>query len=55
MLNFNLGIERKSTLASEVRVSAPYPKIIEEIIIGLEDLGAVACPQFEVLIWKYAL
>ncbi len=45
VLNFNLGVERQSTSAAEVRVSAPSHEIMEEIMTGLIDLGAVARPQ----------
>ncbi|GBF81780.1 TIGR00300 family protein [Aphanothece sacrum] len=45
VLNFNLGTERQSTSAAEVRVSAPSPQVMEEIISQLIDLGAVAPPQ----------
>lgn len=45
VLNFNLGIERQSTSAADVRVSAPSHEIMEEIMTQLIDLGAVAPPQ----------
>jgi len=45
VLNFNLGIERQSTSAAEVRVSAPSHGVMEDIMSQLIDLGAVAPPQ----------
>ncbi|WP_009544757.1 TIGR00300 family protein [Crocosphaera subtropica] len=45
VLNFELGLERQSTSAAEVRVSAPDHDVMEEIMTQLIDLGAVAPPQ----------
>ncbi len=45
VLNFNLGIERQSISAAEVRVSAPSAEIMAEIMSELIDLGAVPPPQ----------
>ncbi len=45
VLNFDLGIERQSTSAAQVRVSAPDHDVMEEIMTQLIDLGAVAPPQ----------
>jgi lysine-ketoglutarate reductase/saccharopine dehydrogenase-like protein (TIGR00300 family) len=45
VLNFNLGIERQSTSAADVRVSAPSHDVMEDIMGQLIDLGAVAPPQ----------
>ncbi|AFZ35684.1 hypothetical protein Sta7437_2134 [Stanieria cyanosphaera PCC 7437] len=45
VLNFNLGIERQSTSAADVRVSAPSHEVMEDIMRQLIDLGAVAPPQ----------
>jgi lysine-ketoglutarate reductase/saccharopine dehydrogenase-like protein (TIGR00300 family) len=45
VLNFNLGVERQSTSAAEVRVSAPSHEVMEDIMSQLIDLGAVAPPQ----------
>ncbi len=45
VLNFNLGVERQSTSAAEVRVSAPSHNVMEEIVAQLIDLGAVPPPQ----------
>lgn len=42
VLNFNLGTERQSTSAAEVRVSAPSHQVMEEIMSRLIDLGAMA-------------
>ncbi|HHP7232368.1 MAG TPA: TIGR00300 family protein [Xenococcaceae cyanobacterium] len=47
VLNFNLGIERQSTSAAEVRVSAPSHEVMEEIFSQLIDLGAIT-PEPEV-------
>ncbi|MDJ0736520.1 MAG: TIGR00300 family protein [Nostocaceae cyanobacterium] len=47
VLNFNLGEQRQSTSAAEVRVSAPSHELMEEIISQLIDLGAVDLPQDE--------
>jgi lysine-ketoglutarate reductase/saccharopine dehydrogenase-like protein (TIGR00300 family) len=47
VLNFNLGEQRQSTSAAEVRVSAPSHQVMEEIISHLIDLGAVDLPQDE--------
>ena len=45
VLNFNLGVERQSTSAAEVRVSAPSHEVMEDIMTQLIDLGAVSRPQ----------
>ena len=45
VLNFNLGIERQSTSAAEVRVTAPSHEVMEEIMTELIDLGAAALPD----------
>ncbi|MGK7943018.1 MAG: TIGR00300 family protein [Microcystaceae cyanobacterium] len=45
VLNFNLGIERESTSAADVRISAPSHEIMEEMMTELIDLGATAPPQ----------
>ncbi|MBD2597796.1 TIGR00300 family protein [Nostoc spongiaeforme FACHB-130] len=47
VLNFNLGEQRQSTSAAEVKVSAPSHEVMEEIISLLIDLGAVDLPQDE--------
>jgi lysine-ketoglutarate reductase/saccharopine dehydrogenase-like protein (TIGR00300 family) len=47
VLNFNLGEQRQSTSAAEVKVSAPSHEVMEEIISLLIDLGAVNLPQDE--------
>ncbi|WP_373527286.1 bifunctional arginine dihydrolase/ornithine cyclodeaminase [Nostoc sp.] len=47
VLNFNLGEQRQSTSAAEVRVSAPSHEVMEEIISLLIDLGAVNLPEDE--------
>lgn len=45
VLNFNLGEQRQSTSAAEVKVSAPSVEVMEDIVSRLIDLGAVAMPQ----------
>ncbi len=45
VLNFNLGVQRQSTSAADVKVSAPSHDIMEEIVTQLIDLGAVPPPQ----------
>jgi lysine-ketoglutarate reductase/saccharopine dehydrogenase-like protein (TIGR00300 family) len=45
VLNFNLGVERQSTSAADVRISAPSHEVMEDIMTQLIDLGAVAPPQ----------
>lgn len=45
VLNFNLGVERQSPSAADVRVSAPSHEILEEIVNQLIELGAVPPPQ----------
>ncbi len=45
VLNFNLGEQRQSTSAAEVKVSAPSGEIMEDIVSRLIDLGAVDMPQ----------
>ncbi len=45
VLNFNLGLERQSTSAAQVRISAPSHDTMEEIASQLIDLGAIAPPQ----------
>ncbi|MBW4570139.1 MAG: TIGR00300 family protein [Tolypothrix carrinoi HA7290-LM1] len=47
VLNFNLGEQRQSTSAAEVKVSAPSHEVMEQIISHLIDLGAVDLPQDE--------
>ena len=47
VLNFQLGEQRQSTSASEVKVSAPSHGSLEEIISLLIELGAIATPQAE--------
>jgi len=47
VLNFNLGEQRQSTSAAEVKVSAPSHEVMEEIISRLIDLGAVNLPEDE--------
>ncbi|MBW4446340.1 MAG: TIGR00300 family protein [Spirirestis rafaelensis WJT71-NPBG6] len=47
VLNFNLGEQRQSTSAAEVKVSAPSHEVMEEIVSLLIDLGAVDLPQDE--------
>jgi lysine-ketoglutarate reductase/saccharopine dehydrogenase-like protein (TIGR00300 family) len=47
VLNFNLGEQRQSTSAAEVKVTAPSHEVMEEIISQLIDLGAVDLPQDE--------
>lgn len=47
VLNFNLGEQRQSTSAADVRVSAPSHEVMEEIISMLIDLGAVDLPHDE--------
>lgn len=47
VLNFNLGEQRQSTSAAEVKVSAPSHEVMEEIISLLIDLGAVNLPEDE--------
>ncbi|WP_414549951.1 TIGR00300 family protein [Anabaena sp. CCY 0017] len=47
VMNFNLGEQRQSTSAAEVRVSAPSHEVMEGIISELIDLGAVDLPQDE--------
>jgi len=47
VLNFQLGEQRQSTSAAEVKVSAPSHEVMEGILSQLIDLGAVALPQDE--------
>ncbi|RMF20753.1 MAG: TIGR00300 family protein [Cyanobacteria bacterium J083] len=42
VLNFNLGRERHSTSAADVRISAPSHAVMEDIMSYLIDLGAIA-------------
>lgn len=42
VLNFNLGVERKSVSNAEVRVSAPSHGVMEDIMGQLIDLGALS-------------
>lgn len=41
VLNFNLGEQRQSTSTAEVKVTAPSPAVLEEILSQLIDLGAL--------------
>lgn len=45
VLNFNLGTERQSVSAADVRISAPSMEVMEEIMSQLIDLGAVASEE----------
>ncbi|MGK7930397.1 MAG: TIGR00300 family protein [Microcystaceae cyanobacterium] len=45
VLNFDLGVERESTSAADVRISAPSHEIMEEMMMELIDLGATTRPQ----------
>jgi lysine-ketoglutarate reductase/saccharopine dehydrogenase-like protein (TIGR00300 family) len=47
VLNFQLGEQRQSTSAAEVKVSAPSHVIMEGILSQLIDLGALDLPQDE--------
>jgi len=47
VLNFQLGEQRQSTSAAEVKVSAPSHLVMEEILSQLIELGAVDLPQDE--------
>ncbi len=47
VLNFNLGEQRQSTSAAEVKVTAPSHEVMESIISYLIDLGAVDLPHNE--------
>jgi lysine-ketoglutarate reductase/saccharopine dehydrogenase-like protein (TIGR00300 family) len=42
VLNFQLGLERQSTSAADVRISAPDHEVMEKIMSRLIDMGAVA-------------
>ncbi|MGL5794394.1 MAG: arginine deiminase-related protein, partial [Waterburya sp.] len=42
VLNFQLGLERQSTSAADVRISAPDHEVMEKIMSQLIDMGAVA-------------
>ena len=45
VLNFNLGIERQSTSAADVRVSAPSTEVMEDIVSQLINIGAITAPE----------
>ena len=45
VLNFNLGIERQSTSAADVRVSAPSYEVMEDIVSQLIDIGAITTEE----------
>ena len=45
VLNFNLGVERQSTSAADVRVSAPSDEVMEDIVSQLIRLGAITAPE----------
>ena len=47
VLNFNLGEQRQSTSAAEVKVTAPSHEVMEGILSQLIALGAVDLPQDE--------
>ncbi len=47
VINFQLGEQRQSTSAADVKISAPSHRIMEEILSQLIDLGAVDLPQDE--------
>ncbi|PSP26434.1 MAG: TIGR00300 family protein [Cyanobacteria bacterium SW_8_48_13] len=45
VLNFQLGEQRQSISRAEVKVSAPSPEVMEEVMTQLIDLGVVDLPQ----------
>jgi lysine-ketoglutarate reductase/saccharopine dehydrogenase-like protein (TIGR00300 family) len=45
VLNFNLGVQRQSTSAAEVKVTAPSHDVMDTIMSQLIDLGALPPPQ----------
>jgi lysine-ketoglutarate reductase/saccharopine dehydrogenase-like protein (TIGR00300 family) len=45
VLNFQLGLERQSTSAANVRISAPDHEVMEKIMSQLIEMGAVASPE----------
>jgi lysine-ketoglutarate reductase/saccharopine dehydrogenase-like protein (TIGR00300 family) len=45
VLKFNLGEQRQSTSAAEVKVTAPDQDVMENLMSQLIDLGAMAPPQ----------
>ncbi|MGL5079388.1 MAG: TIGR00300 family protein, partial [Waterburya sp.] len=45
VLNFQLGLERQSTSAADVRISAPDHEVMEKIMSQLIDMGAVTPPE----------
>jgi lysine-ketoglutarate reductase/saccharopine dehydrogenase-like protein (TIGR00300 family) len=45
VLNFNLGEQRLDTSVAEVKVSAPDPAVMADIMGQLIDLGAVSVPE----------
>ena len=45
VLNFDLGIERQSPSVASVRVSAPSPEVMEQIMLQLIAQGAITSPQ----------
>ncbi|MEM7554757.1 MAG: TIGR00300 family protein [Cyanobacteria bacterium P01_A01_bin.84] len=47
VLKFDLGEQRQSTSAANVRVTAPSHEVMESILSNLIDLGAVDLPQDE--------
>jgi lysine-ketoglutarate reductase/saccharopine dehydrogenase-like protein (TIGR00300 family) len=47
VLNFQLGEQRQSTSAAEIKVTAPDHEVMEAILSQLIDLGAVDLPQDE--------
>ncbi|MEB3225367.1 MAG: TIGR00300 family protein [Synechococcus sp.] len=42
VLSFNLGMERKNTSSANVRVSAPSPATMEDIMSALIEMGAIS-------------
>ncbi|MGL4880560.1 MAG: TIGR00300 family protein [Waterburya sp.] len=45
VLNFQLGLERQSTSAADVRISAPDHEVMEKIMSQLIEIGAVTPPE----------
>lgn len=45
VLNFNLGVERQSTSAADVRVSAPSDEVMEDIVSQLINIGAITTAE----------
>ena len=47
ILHFNLGKQRQSTSNADIKISAPSEEVLDKVMAGVIELGAVAAPTQE--------